>query len=273
MARFSNKRLGLALGSGIARGLAHIGVLNVLHQEGISFDMMAGTSAGAAIGALFARGVDITVIEEMALSIDLKKMASLLDPILPKTGLIGGKKIIKWLGAALGKDVSFDDLAVPFACVATDITSYEEVVINEGLVLDAIRASISIPAIFAAAKWQDKYLVDGTLVNPVPVNVLKTMGADVVIAVDVVPRAEEIHQQIADKKIKKPNIFGVMIQSINVASYTLANHCVEEADIVIHPQVGHISPTDFHRGKELIAGGELAARAAMPEIKKLLSVR
>jgi len=202
-------------------------------------------------------------------------MASFVDPVLPKAGLIGGKRIINWLRSIMGGDTKFSDLRIPFACVATNIHTCEEVVINEGSVLEGIRANISIPAVFTVTRWGGMYLVDGSLVNPVPVSVLKEMGADFIIAVNVIPDRSEIAQQVDNergKELKKPNIFSVMIQSVHMASCALVSHCLEGADIVVHPRVAHIHPGDFLQAQECILKGELAARAAIPEIKGLLEI-
>jgi len=274
--RLRKVKVGLALGSGVARGLAHIGVLEVLQAAGIPIDMIAGTSAGAIAGGVFARRQDIGPLRGLALGIDLKKMAWLLDPVLPRAGLIGGRKIKNWLGLIMGNGVKFSDLRIPFACVATDVNTGEEVVIREGLVLDGIRASISIPVIFTIISWQDRYLIDGTLVNPVPVSVLKEMGADFIIAVNVTPASLKVAQPTGrrmEKGLKAPNILSAMIQSINIASASLVRSCLEGADIVIQPEVAHIHPGDFHRVQECIELGERAARAAIPEIKRLLAAR
>ena len=259
----------------MARGLAHIGVLGVLQREGISIDMIAGTSAGAFFGALFAQGKEASLIKELVINIDLKRIASLVDLVLPKAGLIGGKKIINWLGLIMGSDVKFSDLRIPFACVATDIHTCEEVVIKESSVLEGIRASISIPAIFTVVKWKGRYLVDGGLVNPVPVSVLRGMGADFIIAVNVTPTSSEIAYQASRKKTEKlrePNILSVMIRSIHIVTSLLTRACLEGADIVIHPQVAHINPGDFRRAQECILQGKLAAQASIPKIKELLEV-
>jgi len=182
----SRKKVGLALGGGAARGLAHIGVLEVLEKEGIPIDMIAGTSAGAAIGALYAEGKDTSRIKDLVLDIKWWRLAPLVDLALPKTGFIGGRKVKELLKLMIG-DIEFGDLKIPLACVAADIMTGEEVVIKEGSVLEAVRASISIPVVFTVAKWRGRYLVDGGLVNPVPVSVLKRMGADFIIAVNVIP--------------------------------------------------------------------------------------
>ena len=260
-------KIGLALGGGAARGLAHIGVLEVLEKEGIPIDMIAGTSAGAAIGALYAQGKEASQIKDLAINMGWKQLVSLVDLALPRSGFIEGTRITNLLKSIMG-DIKFSDLRIPLACVATDIRSGEEVVINHGSVLEGVRASISIPVIFTAVKWQDRYLVDGGLVNPVPVNTVKEMGADFIIAVNVIPDMGDRTQQV--KELKKPNIFNVMLQSIYIATYSVVRASLEGADIVIEPQLTHIGYGDFHRIRECIAQGELAAQDSISKIKEQL---
>ena len=269
------RKIGLALGGGGARGLAHIGVLEVLQEEAVPIDMIAGASAGAAVGAIFAQGKDAGVIKKVALQLDWRKLVSLVDFALPKSGFIGGKKVRELLELIMGGDIMFSDLKIPLACVATDIRTCGEVVIDQGSVLEAVRASISIPAIFTVVKWKDRYLVDGGLVNPVPVSVLKRMGADFVIAVNVIPDiADRAYQLEKEQKrdFKEPNIFSVIVQSMQMAQCLLVRSCLEGADIVIKPQAAHIGFGDFHRAKECIIQGELAARNSILEIKRLLGI-
>ena len=271
MAKLAKRKVGLALGSGAARGLAHIGVLEVLEKEGIPIDMIAGVSAGAAIGALYAQGKDASLIKSLALDLSWKRLASLADLALPKTGFIKGRKIRDLLALFLGGDIKFSDLKIPLACVATDIITGEEVVISHGSVLEGIRASISIPALFTLVKWKGRYLVDGGLVNPVPVSVVKRMGADVVIAVNVIPDvADRAHR--ADKEqtegFKEPNIIHIIMQSIYIGTYSLVRSSLEGANIVIEPRVAHIGSGDFHHAQEHILQGELAAQESIPEIKR-----
>ena len=267
-----NRKVGLVLGSGAARGLAHIGVLEVLEREGIPIDMIAGTSAGALVGALYAQGKDVSLIKNLALDLSLKRLASLVDPALPRTGFIGGSKIKNWLGLVIGGDIEFSDLRIPFACVATDINSGEEVVIKQGLVVEAIRASISIPGIFTVVKWKGRYLVDGSLVNPVPVNVVRGMGADFVIAINVIPDMSERAHHVGKGEAKEPNIFRVIMQSLHIATYSLVRSGLEGADIVIEPRMTHIGYGDFPQARECIAPGELATQDSILEIKRQLKV-
>ena len=267
VAKLAKRKVGLALGGGAARGLAHIGVLEVLEKEGIPIDMIAGTSAGAAIGALYAEGKDPGLIKDLATGMSWRRLAPLVDLALPKTGFIEGKRLKKLLKLTIG-DISFADLRIPLACVATDIMTGEEIVIDQGSVLEAVRASISIPVIFAVARWKGRYLVDGGLVNPVPVSVLKRMGADVIIAVNVMPDPVTRIQQV--EKLGKLNIVNVIMQSIYISSYFLVESCLKEADIVIEPQVVQIGSVDFRRIQECILRGEWAAQDVIPEIKKRL---
>jgi len=267
-------KVGLALGGGAARGLAHIGVLEVLQRERIPIDMIAGTSFGGLVGAFCARGQDCSVMREMALKINLVKMLSLADLALPKSGLFGGKAVINRLQKMMGKDIEFEELPIPLALVATDIITGEEVVIDEGSVLEGVRASISIPGIFTVAKRQGRYLVDGGLVNPVPVSVLKKMGADFIIAVNVMPDVGDRLRQLKKGKeptLKEPNIFNVILQSLYISTYIIAKASTEGADITINPDTAQINPADFHHARECIEQGEIAAREAMPEIKRKLS--
>jgi NTE family protein len=261
------RKIGLALGGGAARGLAHIGVLEVLEKEGIPVDMIAGTSAGAAIGALCAQGKPASQIKELALKIGWVQFLSLVDLALPRSGFVEGTKIKNLLKSIIG-DIDFNDLSIPLACVATDIRSGQEVVINDGSVLEGVRASISIPVIFTAVKWQDRYLVDGGLVNPVPVRTVREMGADFIIAVNVMSAMGE--KAPPAKKAKQPGMFHVLLQSIYIATYSLVRSSLEGADIVIEPQLTQIGYGDFHRIRDCIAQGELAAQDSVSEIKKRL---
>lgn len=264
------KKIGLALGGGAARGLAHIGVLEVLEKEGIPIDMIAGTSAGAAVGALYAQGKDTSAIKSLATELTRKRMASLTDLVLPRTGLIRGKKIRDLIESIIGGDLKFSDLKMRFACVAADIMTGEEIVFDHGSVLEGVRASISIPVVFTLHKWQGRYLVDGGLVNPVPVSVLKERGMDFVIAVNVIPSARERGQRSGTTK--EPRIIDIIMQSFYITTYWRIRFSLAAADVVIEPQVAHIAYADFHRANECIALGAEAAQEAMPEIRRRLQL-
>ncbi|HSW58302.1 MAG TPA: patatin-like phospholipase family protein [Dehalococcoidales bacterium] len=266
----SGLKVGLALGGGSARGLAHIGVLEVLEREGIPIDLIAGTSAGALVGALYARNKDAAQIKKQAMALDWVAFTSLVDLTLPKNGFVSGKRVTSLLKRFMG-EADFKDLAIPLSCTATDIISGDEVIMNSGSVLEAVRASISIPVIFAVAKYQNRFLVDGGLVNPVPVKTVKDMGADFVIAVDVTPgKAEREAFLRTHAEVKEPNLFQVIVQTIYVATYYSAHVASEGADVVIHPRLAHISPGEFHRASELILEGSLAAVDSIAKIRRRL---
>jgi NTE family protein len=176
-------RIGLALGSGSARGLAHIGVLHAIEEIGINVDVIAGTSIGALIGAVHASG-RLDALERAFQSLDWRTVGSLFDPVFPRSGLIDGRKIAEFVRGHLPLQV-IEQLPIPFCAVAADITNGEEVNICDGNLIDAVRASISVPGIFTPVRRDARILVDGGLVNPVPVSAARALGADVVIAVDL----------------------------------------------------------------------------------------
>jgi NTE family protein len=272
-AKLPKRKIGLALGSGAARGLAHIGVLSVLEKEGVPIDMIAGTSIGALIGALYARGKNADRIKDLVIELGSKRFSLLADPALPKTGLIKGRKVKNVLKSVIG-NIDFRDLKLPFACVATDINSGEEVVIRQGLVWEGVMASGSIPVILPVFKWQGRYLVDGSSVNPVPVSLLKRMGADFIIAVNVIPDVDS-RVELANEghtEAKAPNIFSVIMQIINIPIYRVVEYSLSGADVVIEPQVASIGHFDFHRTQECILKGESATQASVLEIKRQLKV-
>ncbi len=264
-------KVGLVLGGGYAWGLAHIGVLEVLETAGIPIDMIAGTSMGSVIGALYAREKNAALIKKQAAELDWVKVLSLLDPGIPRSGLLTGRRITNLLKRFMG-EVDFEELDIPFACVATDIISGDEVVLDKGPVLDAIRASISIPVIFAVAKKDGRFLVDGGLVNNIPVDVAKRMGADYIIAVDCTPtKAEQAEHLLQHADITEPKLLQVMVQSIYITTRQAACSMAELADVLIHPRLAGINAADFHKGHECILAGELAAADIVGRIKKDLA--
>lgn len=183
-------QIALVLGSGSAKGLAHIGVIQVLEENHIPISAVAGTSAGAFIGALWAAGLSGDEMQDIACSINWKTTARMFLPTLPKSGLIDGHRIKKFLQTFID-EIDIEDLEMRFACVATELRTGQEVIFEKGSILSAVRASISIPGIFVPLRYEDRFLVDGGLVNPVPVSVAKRWGADAIIAVNVIPKVEE----------------------------------------------------------------------------------
>lgn len=188
------RSIGVALGSGSARGLAHIGVLRALQELGIEIGMVAGTSIGALIGAVYAAG-ELEALEASFLSFDWKRTASFFDVVLPKSGLIDGGKVSALVREHIPSAL-IEMLPKRFAAVATDIANGEEVIIDHGDVIDAVRASISVPGVFTPVRSADRILVDGGMTDPVPVSVARRLGAKVVIAVDL------NHGIVAGKNLK-----------------------------------------------------------------------
>ena len=245
-------KIGLALSGGAARGLAHIGVLKALEEESIPIDMIAGTSAGAVIGAGYAKEREAAILEEIALGVDWKKLAHLVDLnlILLWKGFVQGQ-----IGCAQwGIDyplLSLEDLEIPFAVVAADVESMEEIVINNGSVIDAVRASISMPVIFTPMKWGDKFLIDGGVVNPMPVDVVRNMGAEVVIAVNVLAIAQQKgHENLTEKKIKsKPSPRSEDTYS-SVVKKRINSLLRENKDkIKVFDELSHIAKTKIYTGR------------------------
>lgn len=192
------RNIGLALGSGSARGWAHIGVIKALTEAGIHVDYVAGTSVGAVVGAVYASG-RIDSFKDVVLQLDWKKIAFFLDVVFPKSGLIDGNRIAEFIRSHVGEK-NIEDLSLPFCAVSTDLATGNEVIIKDGDIIEAVRASISVPGVFTPVRKKGSILVDGGLVNPVPVSVVREMGADLVIAVDL------NHDIIGKKGVKKASI-------------------------------------------------------------------
>lgn len=180
------RKIGYALGGGMAWGLFHIGVLNVLEENHIYPDIITGTSMGAIIGALYASGLSVGEIKQMAIKLNWKQMIGLTDISLPLNGF-KGKKIISLLKSIL-KERTFSQLKIKFACVATDLMTGNQVLLQDGSLIEALRASISLPVVFTPTKINGRYLIDGGLVNVVPVSACRDMGADFIFGVNAIPR-------------------------------------------------------------------------------------
>ncbi len=189
-------QLALVLGSGAARGLAHIGVLKVLEKRGLKPDLIVGSSMGAMIGGAYAAGLSASQLEEIACRTNWKKVVQILFPKrVRRDGLLDGDRVEEFLISLLGEE-DIEDLPIRFACVATDLLTGAEIVLNSGSLINAIRASISFPFLFQPVKIHDHYLIDGGVVNPVPVSVARMMGAQKVIACKVTPSVEQRARQL-----------------------------------------------------------------------------
>ncbi len=258
MAKSKRPKIGLALGSGSSRGLAHIGVIKVLEENNIPIDFIAGSSIGAMIGGFYAAELDIKRIEEIALETNWRKMFSLIDPHL-KQGLVGGKKVKTFIENHInGK--KFEDCEIPFTAVATDLKTGEVVVLNKGEIAQSIRASISLPLIFKPVEINGRILADGGLSAPVPVENVRNMGADLIIAVN-------LDKYYYNEKWK-PGWYNIANDSLNILRYHLELLNTANADIVIDIDVGKTSWYQFVNGQNKISAGEKATKKVLPQLKE-----
>lgn len=196
--------IGLALGSGAARGLAHIGVLKVLEEAAIPIACIAGTSIGAFIGALYAAGVQVQQMEKTFSELDWRALARLFSPTLPTSGLLDGGKVAEFMAELLPVQ-SFEELSIPLAVTATDVESGEALVIHQGSLLKGLHAATAFPGIFAPVPWNGRFLVDGGLCNPVPADVAYRMGAQRVIGVSAIPTLTGTQPTDLKKLSSKPH--------------------------------------------------------------------
>jgi len=247
-------RVGLALSAGAARGIAHLGVLQVFKEHNVPIDVIAGTSAGAVVASLYAAGCDLYTLERFIQELNWNKLVNIT---LPRRGLVSSEPLYQLL-RLFTRDQDFADLAIPTAVVATDIRTGEEVVIKTGKVADAARASLSIPGIFVPVELGERLLVDGALVNRVPAGVCRELGADVVIAVDVgFPPVGGRTKNLAD----------IIMRTIEILDRQSAKFRPVEADIIIRPELRNITSTQLNRAAEIIAAGRSAGEAHLDEIK------
>ncbi|MGI5921190.1 MAG: patatin-like phospholipase family protein [Syntrophomonadaceae bacterium] len=247
--------IGLVLGAGSARGLAHIGVLQVLAENSIPFDFIVGSSMGAMIGGIYACGADLYMSAKMLEHLDT---SILLDVNLPRMGFIAGKKITSFLDL-LTKKKDFADTRMPLFIVTTDLVSGQRVVINSGSISEAIRASISIPGVFNPVRKDEMVLVDGAVVDRLPVEVAREQGAEVIIAVDVTFGE--------GKQVVIKNALDVIWASLDIMQKQQFDLVSPQADIIIQPEVGGFSSRDFDKSAELIQLGRKAAEEKLSEIR------
>jgi len=253
-------KVGLALGSGGARGLSIIGVLKVLEKNNIPIDYIAGSSIGAVIGSMYATGCSVEQIEKIFLDLKLENIFSLIDLKLSSDGLMGGNKIWQMVDDAINVR-DFEDCTIPFSVVATDLETGQAVIFNKGMIANSVRASLSIPVMFKPVEIAGQMLADGGLSLPVPVSVVRDMGADIVIAVNL---------DGYEAKKSKLNIYEIAENSLSILRKNLAISNMEKADICISPEVQGIYWHDFVGGKKLIEVGEEITNELLPKIKELI---
>lgn len=239
-------KIGLALGSGGAKGFAHIGILKVLDEAGIPIDYIAGSSMGALVAALYGAGHNWKSMERMALAF---KRNHYLDFTVPKMGFITGKKVTELI-RLLTYQKHFEDCRIPVKMVATDLLEGDRVIFDSGFLYKAVRASISIPGVFVPVKWGGRIYVDGGVIDRVPTKLVRDMGADLVISVDVSSFTGGAVIQ---------SVFDVMVQSIDIMQQQLVNLQESHADILIKPPVSNFNSRAFTNMEQIIAIGEKAA--------------
>lgn len=300
---FAGTLLGLALGSGAAYGLAHIGVIKVLEKNGIYPDVIAGSSIGALVGGLYAAGFGIDELEHVAKSIDLKsgffKLLGFQDMSAAHHGFFKGNQVTRWLESHIG-DITFRDLRLPLKVIAANLFTSEEVILDSGRVVDAIRASISIPGIFRPVSYKGTYLIDGGVVDPLPVRILASQGVKKIIAVNVLPgpkdRIERNRMKEEEARLKAElmerkhlwtrvfhkgkdkvynryavNIFNVIMSTIQFLEYVIAESQGAQADVVIHPIVRDAHWAEFYSAEKFIKLGEEKTELQIEEIKRLIA--
>jgi NTE family protein len=280
--------VGIALGGGAAFGIAHLGVLKVLEENNIPIDLIAGCSQGSLIGIGYAAGISINEMIEMAYTLGRRQNALMaLDPTLTKPGLLAGNKFVEIFRPLLGSKTSFEDLVLPCRTVATDVESGERVWLGSGPLIDAFRASASVPMVFSPIKIDGRVLVDGGVSDPVPAEMVNMMGADLCIAVNVVPPLKKGVENAVSKTFRVmrwfnplswienssglPNMFDIIMNAMQTLQYELGNFKAISADVLINPELSDFTWIEYYRSEELIQRGIQAAEQAMPAIKRAYS--
>src|ERR1035438_5862475 len=252
--------IGLALGGGFARGMAHIGVLKVLEEERIPVRIVAGTSVGALIGAVYCSGLSVEELEKVAHSCRFTTFARWT---VSRYGFASNDRMVSFLTRVL-KVKTFEDLRIPLGVIATDFNTGKGVVFHSGSIIDPVRASCAYPGMFLPVNIRGRWLVDGMLSYPVPTRPLRDMGAERVLAV---------HLKGQWSKDSAPrNLFDVIGQSFAIAQDMMSHLWRGAADVIVEPDVAGFAYDDFKHARDLIRCGEVAMRQALPEVRKWLEV-
>ncbi len=305
--RRARPKVGLALGAGAARGWSQLGILQELLANGFAPDIVAGTSIGAVVGGCFCAG-RLDHLEAFALSLNRRRVFGLMDFTLSGLGLLAGGRLKARLDRDLG-DTAIENLPIRFASVATEVHTGHEIWLNRGRLVDAVRASYALPGLFEPVHVDGRWLIDGALVNPIPISVCRAMGADIVIAVNLVAEnparhkaAPEAQPFVADEpapsaaggrtarwwamggmarpqaaasvRTTAPRIASVLVDAFNITQDRIARSRLagDPPDILINAKVGNIGLFEFQRAAELIAIGREATRKAMPDLQSYLDL-
>ena len=257
----NNRKVGLALGAGGGRGIAHIGVLEVLEENGIPIDMIAGCSIGSLIGAIYAAGTNLPLLAKFCETLNSR---NIIDPTNPvRGGILAGDKLEE-LVRVLTHDLSFGETRIPFWCTAVDMEKAELVVLDSGKLHAAARASMAIPGAFVPVRRGDRWLVDGGCIEEIPADVLKAHGADVVIAVDISDR---------DYKLEgTPSVLGAIMRATEIMQQQVSDLRVQPIDVRIKPYVGFMGTLSTEGTMRAVAEGRRAAEEQLPAIRALLGL-
>jgi NTE family protein len=272
---YRRRVIGLALSGGGARGFAHVGVLKVLEGEGVPIDLLAGTSMGGVLAALYAAGLSAADLEAEALHMARpRNLIRLVDLHRPRDGLLSGDGVRSYLEERLGRGLTFDRLSIPLGLVAVDLISGQEVILREGAVADAVRATSAFPAVFEPVEVGEYRLVDGGVLNNLPADVVRHMGAEVVIAVNVGMDFYDLELVDDPSTPATTRIAHNAWRAQSLTSATLVRQRLEQArpDVLLHPHIpGDISAfRGFNRAGEIIAAGEEAAARSLDRIRRLM---
>ena len=253
-------KLGLALGGGAARGFAHIGVLQVLEEEGIKPSLVVGTSAGSVVASFYASGKTGQQLQWLADTMDETQFTDWANPFSGR-GILRGEALGKYINSQLN-GMKIEDMKLPLGIVATDLRTGDGILFRRGDVATAVRASSAVPSVFEPVQIAGKDFVDGGLVSPVPVRYARQMGADLVLAVDISSRPEDA---------KTTDMLKVLLQTFSIMSKSISQLELTQADVVVRPALPDIGSTEFSARKKSIEAGRTAMKQAMPQLRALLA--
>ena len=258
------KKVGLALGGGGAKGFAHIGVIKTLVDAGIPIDYIAGTSMGALVGGYYAATKNIRRLEALAEHFDAKKLVPSREVIRDKNGIFFRDATVEKVLEEEFHNIKIEDLQIPFVAVATDARNGEEVHISKGRLVDAIRASASLPVVFSTVESGGRLLIDGGLSNPVPADVVRELGAEYVIAIDVSSRWINLPEEMTEVV----DIYDVIMGAMTVIENQIAKRVLTGADIVLRPAVARFRWLSFSDAQEILKAGENETKYHLREIRR-----
>lgn len=252
-------KIALVLGGGAARGFAHVGVIRALEQERVPVDLVVGTSVGSLIGAIYAYDLNSFELEWTAFTLEKEHLFDYaLMSALTGMGAVKGDKLENFIRTKIPVE-NIENLKLPYAAVATDLNRGTRVVLDSGSIAKAVRASSAIPGVFQPLQYQGRLLVDGGVVDNIPISVAREKGADIVIAVD-------IGENVTNFNLS--NLFDVILQSVNIMFNDNVAFRKKDADVLITPAVGNVGMLDFTQKKRLMQAGMEATQKAMPEIRE-----